>query len=182
MTKEEFMLASTDKFGWFIDYRDVPDPVSGILTLYCDKHNDFTTTQDQHLVSIFGCPYCAKEYTRDINYQKLYFMVDYKNNILKLGISVSPRERQKHLGHSLVWYQNTRNAKQQEAEILRLTGEYFQKRGTETEYRTWGQLPIIIDYFSTLEVYYNQKIIKYYKLNLDNMFRALPIPALPGRL
>lgn len=174
MKKQKLIEKSQAQFGTYIDFSHVPENAEGQIRLVCKWHGDFFQDANTHLKRQIPCPKCSEEYWSTNHLQKLYLLVDYKRDCIKIGISVEPRVRAKKLGCSLVFYQLSPNAKAQEQELLRLTEEYI----VEGEYRDWEQLPIVMEYFKNLTVFYNPKIIKYYKFNLESFLRTAIMPTL----
>lgn len=61
MTTEQLISRSTEKFGDKFEYISECTTSETPFVFRCKKHGEFTTTPKCHLVSIFGCPQCAKE-------------------------------------------------------------------------------------------------------------------------
>lgn len=174
MKRAKFIEKSQTTFGTYLDYSHIPEEPTGQLRFVCPYHGDFYQDTSTHLKRQIPCPKCSEEYWSNNHLQKLYFMVDYKRDCLKIGISVDPRVRAKKLGCSLIFYQLSPNAYAQEQELLRLTEEFT----VEGEYRNWEAFPIIMEYFQPLTTYYNPKTVKYYKINLESFLRTAIMPSL----
>jgi len=61
ITRKEFIQKSINKFGCFLDYKEVEYKNSAsFIFLICPIHNKFKTTPSRHLNSKHPCPKCSK--------------------------------------------------------------------------------------------------------------------------